>query len=447
MKRAIDQELVRWKTSAKRRPLIIRGARQVGKSFTIEQLGKNEFESISIVNFENRPEFIGCFNTLDPKEIVSQLEVFLDQKIVQGKTLLFFDEIQECPRAITALRYFKEQMPDLHVIAAGSLLEFALNDDHFSFPVGRVQFMYMKPMSFIEFLEAIGRQSLIEQLHKISLKKPPSEAIHQEFLKYVHLYFLIGGMPEVIDTYRKEHSLLSCRRIQEMLLSAYKKDFGKYAPKTQHKYLQRIFEQAPHYVANNVRYSKIDPEASNPAREYKHAIQLLTYAGLIKPIVASAANGIPLEAEVNEKKFKLLFLDIGLLTQAMHFSPEAYTGDSLRMINQGAVTEQLVGQELLAYEDPYFDTHLYFWEREKLGSSAQVDYLTTIDSKIFPIEVKASRGTHLKSIKLFMAEKKCSLGIKISEEELHVDNNIITVPFYLISQLPRLVKEIPSGGM
>lgn len=439
MKRAIDSYLDQWKNDLSRLPLIIRGARQVGKSYSVMALGKRAFLSVAVVNFEKQEEFCRCFATLDPRQIIRDLELLLSQPIEAGKTLLFLDEVQNCPRAITALRYFKEEMPELHVIAAGSLLDFVINDQNFSFPVGRVQFLFMRPLSFEEFLQATSPH-LVGYLKDVQLSSPPSDVIHQELIKHIRSYTLLGGMPEVVQSFLRTASYLKSREIQNQLLQAYTQDFGKYSTRAQSKTLQRLFERSPQFVGYQVKYSKIDPESSNPARDYKQAIQLLTNAGLISPVYMSSANGIPLEAQVNEKKFKLLFLDIGLFLAALNVDPDLFFKENDAISNRGTLAEQLAGQELLAYMNPTRDAKLFFWEREKTHSHAEVDYVCAIEGKVVPIEIKAGAIGHLKSLRQFMFEKNISLGIKISESGLGIRDHILSIPFYLISQLARFIR-------
>ncbi len=419
-------------------PLIIRGARQVGKTYAVENLGKTYFSHFVTVDFELQPKLALCFDDLDPKKILLQIEARLACRIIPGKTLLFLDEIQQCPNAIRSLRYFKEKLPELHVLAAGSLLEFALHDEAFSFPVGRVEFFYMHPLSFIEYLEVTGKEILCEQLASVSLIKPPSLSLHEQSLEILREYFLLGGMPAVVQRFIDSHSWIEANRIQRNLLSTYEKDFGKYASQTQYRFLQRLFERAPDLVGSHIKYSKIDPTATNPARDYKIALEQLVYAGLIYPIYATAANGIPLRAEINRKKFKILFLDIGLLQQALGVPYEKHASLSLLQINTGALAEQFVGQELLVRGDPYEAQRLYFWERERKGSSAELDYIMRIGSQVVPIEVKAGTTGRLRSLKLFMEEKSVPIGIRIAERPLSKEGNILSIPLYLIHRISEL---------
>lgn len=442
MKRAIDFELLRWKTHPQRLPLLVRGARQVGKSYAVEKFGKENFDSLVVANFEFQPELASCFDTLDPVRIIAKLELRTNSSIRAGQTLLFLDEIQQCPQAILALRYFKEKMPSLHVIAAGSLLEFALHDAQFSFPVGRVQFMYMRPLSFSEFLQALGEERLFYAIQEISLQEPFDSAIHKHLMNFVRQYFLVGGMPAVIQTFLETQSYLETQQRQSILLQTYRNDFGKYAAKTQHKYLQRLFEQAPRLVGQHFKYSKVD--ADMRARELKVAIEQLRWAGLINIVYATAASGLPLEAQIKENRFKLLFLDIGLMQNSTQIDAKSVLEDDVLQINAGALAEQFVGQEFLCLGDSYQERRLYFWDREKKGSSAEVDYVVNFGSRIIPVEVKAGKTGRLRSIQQFIEEKRSAFGVRISGHPLSLENNILSVPLYLIDQLPRLIASMAS---
>ena len=442
MKRTIDDELVKWKNMAHRLPLLVRGARQVGKSYAIEKFGQNHFNSLVVINFEFRPELNSCFNSLDPIKIIAKLELLTNSIIRPGETLLFLDEIQQCPQAILSLRYFKEKMPALHVIGAGSLMEFALHDAKFSFPVGRVQFMYMRPLSFSEFLLSLGQERIQQALHETTLKNPFDNALHIHLLGFIRQYFLVGGMPAVVESYLQNKSYLECQNIQSALMQTYRNDFGKFATKTQYKYLQRLFEMAPKLVSEHFKYSKVDAELR--ARDLQPALEQLCWAGLINLVKKSSASGIPLESQAKENKFKLLFLDIGLMQNVTQVDPKAILENDVLQINAGALAEQFVGQELLTAADLYQERRLYFWERDKKSSQAEVDYVISIGANIIPIEVKAGKTGRLRSIKQFMEEKKSSIGLRISSHPLSLDNDILSIPLYLIEQIPRLLKSLNS---
>jgi predicted AAA+ superfamily ATPase len=438
MRRSLEHELKNWKEAPERYPLLLRGARQVGKTYVVEQLGKS-FESFEMVNFEAQPEAIACFETLRPLEIIQKLELLTKRPILPGKTLLFLDEIQTCPQAILGLRYFKETMPDLHVIGAGSLLDFTLAEGHFSFPVGRVQFLYLYPLSFREFSMAMDATIDLLQIEQATPKQPLSPECHQRCLHRLKEYFCTGGMPAVVQSFRNTHSLLQHSRIQDLLLATYRADFGKYATEAEQKYLRLLFENIPSQIGQQFKYSLADPHIKS--RDLKAALDQLQMAGLIHFITASSASGTPLAAQVKSKKFKTLFLDIGLVQRALQVEPELILSSDLVQVHKGALAEQFTGQELLAYADCFRETKLFFWEREKQPSSAEVDYVISMGQRIIPVEVKAGAQGHLKSLAQFMKEKNSPLGVCLSERPLSRSGNILFVPLYMIEQLPRLIRQ------
>jgi len=439
MYRSIEIELTKWKQAAQRYPLLLRGARQVGKTYIVEKLGM-DFESFEMINFEAQPEAAACFEVLNPLEIIQKLELLTKRAIRPGKTLLFLDEIQACPQAIVALRYFKEKMPDLHVIGAGSLLEFTLVEGKFSFPVGRVQFIYLRPLSFREFLLALDESEALSLIEQSTLENPPPEALHRKLVHTVKEYFLVGGMPAVVSEFKKHRSFIEQSRIQDLLLATYCADFSKYATQAQQKYLRILFEGIPYQIGQHFKYSAIDPHIKS--RELKDALEKLQMAGLIHLIFSTCASGIPLAAQIKSKKFKPLFLDIGLIERSLKVDPELVLKTDLLEIHRGALAEQFVGQEWLAYGDFFREEKLFFWEREKQISSAEVDYVIPLGQHIIPVEVKAGTQGHLKSLVQFMQEKKSSLGIRISQHPLFFKDNILSVPFYMIEHIPRLVKSL-----
>jgi predicted AAA+ superfamily ATPase len=447
MERDIEKDLLDWKKKTDHMPILLRGARQVGKSYVVEKFGREKFDNLLTINFELQPELASCFETLNPLEILPKLSLLTRSKIEIGKTLLFLDEIQDCPNAIRALRYFKERLPELHVISAGSLLEFTLNDADFRMPVGRVQSLYLKPLSFKEYLTAVGYRDLREFIEQVDFKQSIADPIHHLLLKQVRNYMSLGGMPSVLKSYlssglteldnKPQHFDFSqCRLQQAILLNNYRQDFGKYAKHTQITHLQRVFEKAPGMVGDHFKYSKVDPDV----RSYhiKSALELLQYAGLVYYIYSTSASGIPLMTLMNEKKFKVLFLDVGLMVYASRVEAELLLDDII-LLNRGAIAEQFVGQELLAYAPNYEEARLYFWCREKKSSMAEVDFVITIGSKIIPIEVKTGSTGQLKSLHLLMHEKNMQLGIRISQHPLHFDGRILSIPIYMVSEISRLV--------
>jgi uncharacterized protein len=436
MRRVIEPILVKWKNHSDRLPIILRGARQVGKSFIVEKIGNDHFESVVTCDFEFRPELADCFDNLDPISICAKLEVASKTRIIPGKTLLFLDEIQNCPAAITALRYFKEKFPALHVIAAGSLLEFILHEEKLSFPVGRVQFLYLKPLSFYEYLINQNHDRLVEMLDQATLKQPFEPFIHEQLLKLLREYFLIGGMPAVVRSFLEQKSFLECQTVLASLLETYRSDFSKYATKVQYKHLQIFFEKAPGLVCQQFKYSHVSSDYRS--QELKIALEKLGWAGLLHKVMATSGSGVPLQVDAKENRFKLLFLDGGLVNCANKLDMQSAWDVELLQINAGALAEQFVGQELLAYNNPYMNAQLYYWDRERKGALAEVDYVIQIGSHVLPIEVKAGTTGSLKSLSQFLSEKKAPFGIRISQHPLSFHEKVLSVPLYLIGQLPRL---------
>jgi len=437
MERALFTQLKNWQKKAVHLPILLRGARQVGKTYLVEHFGKTCFENTVSINFELSSEYMACFDTLKPKEIINKIEVLSKQTITAGKTLLFLDEIQACPNAIMSLRYFKEQQPQLHVIGAGSLLEFALSQKNMKMPVGRVQYLYLKQLSFTEYLQVTQHQKLLEFITQIEIGDDIPDAIHQTALKLVREYMILGGMPMVVDSYLTTESLAECQEYQTLLLRTYSDDFAKYAATARHKYLQQVYDRTPGLVGQQIKFVNISPDMDS--RYLKAAIADLKKAAVIFPVYSTAASGLPLSTHINEKKFKLLFLDIGLMKRATKLDIDLLFAEDLMLLNRGAIAEQFVGQELLAYQYPFDEPQLYYWAREDKSSTAEVDYVLNFDSTIVPIEVKAGKTGSLKSLHLLMKEKKLSLGVRISSKKMHMFNNILSIPFYMVNQLGRLI--------
>lgn len=438
MQRLIENNLISWKDQVNRMPLLIRGARQVGKSYAVESFAKEYFSPISI-NFEKYPLYKQVFTTLEPQEIIKKISSLSGQPVIPGKTLLFLDEIQECPNAIQALRYFKEDLPSLHVIAAGSLLEFILNDSKFRMPVGRIQNYFLKPLSFKEFLLAMNQSFLLDDLAQVTPQVTVDTAIHEKLLHYLRQYLVTGGMPAVIAQYIATQNLSACQEVQANILLTYRNDFGKYANKTQHKYLQALFEQAPGLVGQHFKYVDVDPQMQS--RDLKQALYALQNAGLVTLVYLSQATGLPLRSLINQKKFKLFFLDVGLTQYASLLSATLLMSSDLLAVNRGQIAEQFVGQELLTLGEIYQAGELYYWERDR-GNLAEIDFVLNIDAHIIPIEVKAGATGRLRSLQIFMEERHLPVGVRISQHPLHWDGKILSVPLYMIHELPRLLESL-----
>lgn len=440
MDRHLYKKLIEWKKDPERMPLIVRGARQVGKSYLIEKLGKEQFKQIITINFELIPLAKRYFEDLNPAQIINQIELGLGVRIGDdGQTLLFLDEIQECPKAILALRYFKEQKNTVPVIAAGSLLEFTLNAEAFRMPVGRVQYLYLQPLCFEEYIMARGFTQLAVFLQNYTLTMDFPESLHMRLLELMREYMIVGGMPSAVNTFIETGRFQASQNQQQVLLSTYRDDFGKYAKQSQQRYLQTFFEKTPGLVGEKFKFSKIDPELR--ARELKPALEGLVMAGLIHLVYCTAASGLPLVSTRHDSHFKLLFVDVGLMVKAAQLPAELLLRADFFALNRGAVMEQLVGQELLALTPPEVGAALYCWVREKVSSMAEVDYLLAVDEHIIPIEVKAGSTGRLKSLQVFLQEKSSPLGVKISSASVTFEKNVLSVPVYMVHVLPRLVRE------
>jgi predicted AAA+ superfamily ATPase len=381
VKRFIDQELRKWKKSRRRKPLIVRGARQVGKTYSVGQSGKDCFDALAVVNLERNPDWHRIFEgNLHPKRICADLEIVLQQKIVPGKTLLFIDEIQACPRAITALRYFYEELPDLHVIAAGSLLEFAMKN--ISFPVGRVQFSRLHPLCFAEYLQATDNNEAANIV--LGFPQPVSETIHEFLCKELRRYFFVGGMPESILAYVETGSMRESFEVQAEICDTYRLDFSKYSPHADKYCLNAVLTTVAQSVGQQIKYSRLADGYSNPT--LKKAFNLLSLANIISKVPSVDPPGLPLGATAAAKIFKALMVDIGLMRHLTGMPVDVEYGKAdLLNIYRGAMAEQFVGQEMaLSQKDD-----LYYWSRRAKSSSAEVDYLAIIDGRIHPVEVKS----------------------------------------------------------
>ena len=430
LKRTIYQTLLSWKKDKTRRPFLLRGARQVGKTFIIDIFGKNEFNSFVTLNFERNPEYKDIFTTYNPFEIIEKIILFTGNKIEQGKTLVFLDEIQECPQAIMSLRYFYEEMPNLHIIGAGSLLEFTLKAENFRMPVGRVQYLYMYPLSFGEFLDAVGEKKLSEYVLSFNNIIQLPESLHKKLIELTRKYFILGGMPAVVNEYVQSRDILKCQKIQHLLIETYMDDFSKYARKSKFKYLKKVFYASSSMVGQKFVYSKVDRTIKS--RELKEALELLETAGILYRVRRTSGAGLPLEKNVKENFFKIVFLDVGLIQAINGIYSETIKESDLTSIYKGAIAEQFVGQQLIALQSNYIKPKLFYWARESKNSNAEIDYIMELRNRIVPIEVKSGSTGKMKSLKMFMDIYGIDKGIKISQA-MHKDKEmIISLPFYAI---------------
>lgn len=429
MKRIIDFHLLAWKNKKNRRPLILRGARQVGKTHAVRVLGKT-FSHFVEVNLETNEELRRIFEQdLDVERIILQVLVATKQKIEPGSTLLFIDEIQNVPKAIIALRYFYEIMPDLHVIAAGSLLDFAI--EQVGMPVGRVTALYMYPLSFLEFLVAIG----YERWARAIIDEPAYaiEPLHKKLLSILGTYLAIGGMPAAINEWLETKDPREVGVIHANQLYTYQQDFGKYAKKHQIKHLNLMFLKATEQIGNQFIFSRV---GEYQKRELAPALELLEKAGLFYPIVRSAGQGIPIGAQGDLNYFKIIFLDVGLSQSLLNLDLSSwFLQPAATFINKGEIVEAFIGQELLAYSDPIRKESLYYWQRESRGSSAEVDYLIQVKDRVVPIEVKAGHNKRIISMHIFLdSHLESPYGIRFWAGKQETEERIHSYPLYAVAR-------------
>lgn len=431
--REIDQVLLDWKNQTDRKPLLLRGARQVGKSTAVQHLAK-EFDHFVEVDFEQQIEIHAFFKgNLDPKTLCDNLSLYFNTPIIAGKTLLFFDEIQSCLPAITSLRYFYEKMPALHLISAGSLLEFALSELP-SFGVGRVRSVFVYPFSFDEFLLSQGEHQLVRLKKAANPSQPMLEPFHQKLIDYFKKFLIIGGMPEAIARYANGGTLLEVQAILDDLLVSITADFSKYKKRVPSLRISEVFESIINQMGGKFIYSKAATQASQ--LQIKEAVRLLIMAGLVIPVTHTSANGLPLGVDAHTKKIKLILLDTGLMQRFLGLNTGAILAQNdFEAINKGAIAEMFVGLEWLKYGNPFHLENLYYWHRENANGNAEVDYIVQLQENLIPIEVKASNKGAMQSMYQFLKEKNRPLGIRLSLENFSSYQSIEVYPLYAVSNL------------
>jgi len=438
--RKIDSDLAVWVSEKRRKPLLLRGARQVGKSSAIRNLSK-KFAYYVEINFEEDREARMVFekSNLTPQLLCEKLTSLYGIPIVEGSTLLFFDEIQACIPAISSLRFFYEKMPGLHVIAAGSLLEFAMEEIP-SFGVGRISSMFMYPFSFHEFLEACGNPFLLEAVKKADFQHPLDDVLHNRVLYMLKLFLIIGGMPEVVASYVNDRDLLKCQTVLNELTGTLKNDFAKYRKKIPALQISAAFDSVVRQTGKKFVYT--DKEQVYSAFQIKNAVELLLMAGLVIPVIHTSANGLPVGAEINPKFRKLMLFDTGIFQRLLGLQlSDILLDDDFDMVNKGNIAEMYAGLELLKGASCYEQTRLYYWQREERSSRAEVDYVVQCNESIVPIEVKSGKQGKMQSLHLFMKEKQTAYGIRTSLENFAEYDRIKVIPLYSIGALQRTVEE------
>lgn len=435
MKRLIDQELKKWKTSSGRKSLLLRGARQVGKTFSVRRLGET-YADFYEINLEKRPELHSIFErNLDPVRILRDLSVDRGAPIQPGETLLFFDEIQACPKAILSLRYFYEEMHELHIIGAGSLLEFAI--EQIGLPVGRVQTLTVYPMSFAEFLAAKGQTLLLEAICEQMIL---SQVVQDNAIRFLSEYFVIGGLPEIVANWVSTEQPLEVKDKLSITVNTYRQDFEKYAKKSQLKYLNLLLQHIPLQIGKKFKFQGIGEYRK---RELAPCLELMEKAHIIHMVYHTSGQGIPLGAQADLERYKVIFFDVAVTQQLLGLDLKGwFLKPGEEFVNQGALVESFIGQEMMAYSSPNMRNTLFYWQREARGSEAEIDYLSMINGEIVPIEVKAGKGSTLKSLHSFLSSHpKSPYGIKISLADRSKFENIVSLPLYAAFEIVEGGKE------
>ena len=404
MYRSKETHLQKWYSKNRRKPLIIRGARQVGKSTLVRNFAKSQAIDLFEINLERHKNLEFIFKESNTKEVLKELSFAIGKGSIKTEnSLLFLDEIQATPSAIPLLRYLYEDYPNLAILCAGSLLEFTLADHSYSMPVGRVEYMYLQPMSFSEFLLAHNISDLYELITNLTTYSIPLSA-HKRLLECFRDYLLIGGMPEAVLASSEGEDSESIFDIQASIIETYIDDFAKYGKGNQLNRLQYLFKYIPANLGQKVKYSHIDPHSQ--ARDIKPIIDLLDKAGIISKAYHCNSNGLPLRSEINTKVQKLYFLDVGLVNKIcgiQHISLEDLK--SIDFINKGQLAEQFIAQQFLATEKAKQTPELNYWIREGKANNAEIDFIKVINGDIYPVEVKAGKSGTMKSLHLFMYEK------------------------------------------
>lgn len=446
--------LQHWLKNKNRKPLIIRGARQVGKSTLVELFAKQCDKTLLNVNLERYPELAKVFSSKQPEQILSQIEFLPNMPTVNNEALLFLDEIQSVPEAIPALRYFYEDKPSLPVVSAGSLLEFALSDHQFSMPVGRVQYLHMGPMTFTEFLNAIGEDKLCELILNYQYGDTIGEIAHKRLLGLLRSYYFIGGMPEAVAVYAETQSYREVSNVHNSIIDTYREDFPKYAGSRNLARMHNVFNFAARNVGIKVKYSNIS--AQDQSSTLKKDLELLAMARVINKVIHSHCSGLPLQADIEEKVFKLLFLDVGLMNAISGLNWHVLSQlDEMKLINEGAIAEQFIGQHLQGLLSETPNRELSYWLREGRSANAEVDFVIALQGQILPIEIKAGATGSMKSLHQFMGEKQQKLAIRFdaslpTDYEINttirkrnktkqVSYQLLSLPLYLVEKLDGIV--------
>ncbi|MBW2370717.1 MAG: ATP-binding protein [Deltaproteobacteria bacterium] len=455
--RTAQKHLEKWSRKNRKKPLVLRGARQVGKSTLVRCFAENNNLVLNEVNLERHLYLDDVFRTLDMETIIKELDAVIGRNIQAPGSILFLDEIQATPHALQALRYFYEEKPDLPVISAGSLLEFALADHHFSMPVGRIEYYHLGPMTFKEFLNAV-EPALINYLSGFHIPKKIPTAAHLKLIKRQREFLFVGGMPEAVNVFTEEGSLPAVTDVHRAITDTYQDDFSKYAKHKDLALMQKVFRQIPKIIGQKIKYSHISREEKS--RKVKTVIDLLANARVCHQVYHSHCSGIPLIADINENIYKMLFMDVGMaayLSGLDWIALQSFDGQSL--VNEGKLAEQFIGQHLL---NPMGPPRLTYWLRESKSANAEVDYVIASGNRIVPIEVKAGKSGTLKSLQQFVLRKNTTVTVRfdLNPPSIHqvthaarlddssrpVSYTLLSFPLYMVEELPRILDELRLNG-
>jgi hypothetical protein len=450
MQRQQLQFLTRWLHNKNRKPLIIRGARQVGKSTLVQLFAAQQCMTLMTANLERYPTLANTFASNDPEQILQQIEALPRMPAVNESALLFLDELQAVPEAIPALRYFYEDRPQLPVLCAGSLLEFVLAAHQFSMPVGRVQYLHMGPMTFSEFLLALGEDKLYQVVTQYQLGSEIGEMAHQRLLQLLRSYYFVGGMPEAVAAFAETRSYQAVSDVHNSIIETYRDDFPKYGKNRDQNRMLDVFNFAARNVGVKVKYSNISREDQSAV--LKKDLELLCMARVISKVVHSHCSGLPLQASLEEKVYKLLFLDVGLMNAICGLNWRTLSQfDDLKLVNEGAIAEQFIGQHLQALLAESPNRELTYWLREGRSANAELDFVVALEGQIIPVEVKAGASGSMKSLHQFMAEKQAPFAVRFDaclpavstihavvnsdNQRKDVNYTLVSLPLYLVERL------------
>lgn len=427
------EDLITWKNSKNKQPLIIRGARQVGKTWLMKEFGKTNYKNVAYVHFDNNSRMEELFKgDLVPSKIIEGLQIETGIKIEPRETLIIFDEIQEVPRALTSLKYFQEEVPEYDIIAAGSLLGVALHNGT-SFPVGKVQFLDLYPLNYKEFLKALGEEKLLQLLEKKDFEL--IKVFKTKFIEILKQYYFVGGMPEVVNNFVQNKDYKEVREIQNKILYSYEQDFSKHAPNDIVPKLRLLWNNIPSQLAKENKkfiYGLIRQGAR--AREFELAMMWLIDCGLVYSVSRVSKPDLPLAAYQDFNSFKLFILDTGLLGTMTGINEKTLLeGNSIFTEFKGALTEQFVLQQLKSMKD----ISIFYWSAEK--STAEIDFIIQNENKIIPIEVKAEENLQAKSLKTFYEKYNNSNCIRTSMSDYREQGWLKNIPLYYINELLNLI--------